>query len=258
MAKGFKHGTSGKKSENPLNFAVVAYPSEVELNTAIPEDTTITTVGVVTTNPITGWYFIAEQPENMAEGELWFSTAKSSALAFNALKKNNVTVYPVSAKQMVSGTLKEVTAKTYQGGEWVEWLTYLLNRNNKFEAITGGWTTEGFKYGSIGFVGSSYSDDGVVINAQQGAIAGVFTANTIDFSNSEKIAVVIETPNTTCNLRLITGKNADDTNGGIVASYTVDIDASGFGEVNISNISVKCHLGILPGAAALLKEVYMK
>ena len=120
MAKGFKHGTSSK-TENPLKFAVVAYASEVDLNTATPEDTTITTIGVVTTNPINGWYFSSVQPENMKEGEVWFATDKSSSTEFNALNNNNIMVYPVGAKQMVSGELKDVTAKTYLKDVWVAW-----------------------------------------------------------------------------------------------------------------------------------------
>ena len=120
MAKGFKHGAS---SASPLNFEVKAYPSEVELNTATAKENTI---GVVTTNPITGWYFNPVQPENMAEGEVWICVGISGAVSFNALKKNGIQVYPLSAKQYVSGALVDKTAKSYQNGKWVEWIRYLL------------------------------------------------------------------------------------------------------------------------------------
>ncbi len=113
MAKGFKHGTS-----SPLNFRVAAYATEDLLKADTPKENTI---GVVTTIPISGWYFAAEQPENMSEGEVWFLVGTSKSVAFNVLKKNNVTIYPMSAKQMVSGALKAVTAKSYQNGEWTEW-----------------------------------------------------------------------------------------------------------------------------------------
>lgn len=148
MAKGFKHGTSGKK-ENPLNFAVVAYPSEVELNTATPEDTTITTIGVATTNPITGWHFATEQPEDMKEGEVWFFTGTSSTVAFNALKKNGIQVYPLSAKQYVSGAWVDVTAKIYQSGSWAGLILYLFNygkqsftwkATNRKSSTSSNWT----------------------------------------------------------------------------------------------------------------------
>lgn len=105
-----------------LNFTVKAFPSEVELNTATA---VANTIGVVTTNPITGWYFASEQPENMAEGEVWFNTGTSSPVKFNALKQKSIMVYPLSAKQMVSGELKDVTAKSYQDGKWVGWIDYI-------------------------------------------------------------------------------------------------------------------------------------
>jgi hypothetical protein len=56
------------------------------------------------------------------------------------LKKNNITVYPLSAKQYVNGAWVDKEAKSYQNGAWVEWMTYLYNRGNEFELLTGGWT----------------------------------------------------------------------------------------------------------------------
>lgn len=143
MGHGYKHGASGKK-ENPLNFEVVAYPSDVELNTATPE---VFTIGVVTTNPITGWYFTATQPENMVEGEVWFATGTSSDVAFNALKKNDVHVYPVKATQYVNSELKEVTAKIYQDREWRLLVneTYLY-KNGTFADAEGGLKQVGVSY----------------------------------------------------------------------------------------------------------------
>jgi hypothetical protein len=151
MAKGFKHGVGGIKEESPLNFAVTAYPSEVELNTAIPEDTNINNIGVVTQNPITGWYFASEQPGNMAEGEIFFNVGTSCPVAFNALKENNITVYPLSARQFVSGALVDVTAKSYQGGAWVEWIqSKYLFKSGSGEAVPFTMKREGYAVVTIG------------------------------------------------------------------------------------------------------------
>ena len=120
MGKGYKHGGSG--GTNPLNFVVKAYPSEVELNTDTPKKNTL---GVATTNPITSWCFAPVQPENMVEGEVWFLSGTNSTAEFNALKSNSIMVYPSGAKQMVSGALKDVVAKTYQDGKWIDWIVYL-------------------------------------------------------------------------------------------------------------------------------------
>ena len=56
----------------------------------------------------------------MAHGDVWFPVGTSSPVEFNALKKNGIQVYPLSAKQMVSGTLNDVTAKCYQSEKWNE------------------------------------------------------------------------------------------------------------------------------------------
>lgn len=110
MAKGFKHGGSGGTS---LNFKVVINPQ--------PESAKENTIWVNTDVPIPKWYFSATQPENMAEGEVWFLVGSSSSVAFNALKNNSLQVYPGSAKQYIGGALVDVTAKSWQNGVWVDW-----------------------------------------------------------------------------------------------------------------------------------------
>lgn len=75
----------------------------------------------VKTEKIGAWYFSATQPEGMKEWDVWISTGTSSQVEFNALKKNGIQVYPISAKQYVNGVWVDKTVKTYQGGKWVEW-----------------------------------------------------------------------------------------------------------------------------------------
>lgn len=107
MAKGFKAGVGGGVA---LNFKVVGNPQ--------PEAPRENTIWVNTDVPIGVWYFSATQPENMAEGEVWFRTGTSSSTAFNALKKQNIMVYPLQAQQYINGALVDVTAKIYQDGAW--------------------------------------------------------------------------------------------------------------------------------------------
>lgn len=129
MGEGRKKGGSG--GGNPLNYKVVGNPQ--------PANPKPNTIWVDTDVKITGHYFRVEQPENMTEGEVWFGTGTSSPGSFNALKKNNITVYPSSAKQMVSGTLVDVKAKSWKDGAWAEWYTYLLKSGVDATEITGGW-----------------------------------------------------------------------------------------------------------------------
>ena len=120
---------------NPLNFKVVG-------GTTAPSNPKENTIWVNTDKEITGWHFTSKQPDDMKEGEVWFSTNTSSTVEFNALKKNGIQVYPIFAKQYVSGALAGKEAKSYQNGEWVDLARYLYNQGNEYTAITGGWSAK--------------------------------------------------------------------------------------------------------------------
>ena len=78
--------------------------------------------------------------DDISEGMVWISTGTSSPTAFNALEKNGITVYPISAKQYVSGAWVDKTAKTYQNSEWVDWITYYYKNGTTYDDMTGGYT----------------------------------------------------------------------------------------------------------------------
>ena len=54
----------------------------------------------------------------MTEGMVWIATGTTSTVEFNALKKNGITVYPLGAKQYVSGAWVDKIAKIYQDSGW--------------------------------------------------------------------------------------------------------------------------------------------
>lgn len=119
MAKGFKHGAGGGGAG--LNFKIVGNPQ--------PSNPAENTIWVDTDVEITSWVFSATEPENPEEGMVWITTGTASTVEFNALKKNGVMVYPISAKQYVSGEWVSKTAKSGKGGAWVDWVadTVLYN-----------------------------------------------------------------------------------------------------------------------------------
>ena len=79
--------------------------------------------------------------EHVSNGTIFITTGKNSTAPINTLKKNNMTVYPVYAKQYISGKWRDMEAKTYQNGEWIDWWNHQLYYYGKdFELITGGWT----------------------------------------------------------------------------------------------------------------------
>jgi hypothetical protein len=126
-----------------LNFNVVGGTAEP----AYPRENII---WLDTDHKINGYSFSATQPENMTEGEVWFPIGAVSNVAFSATKKNPVMVYPLSAKQKIDGVLVDVTAKSYQNGEWVEWIPVgaLCWYGDECVATTGGWTTRTWRRNS--------------------------------------------------------------------------------------------------------------
>lgn len=203
----------------PMNFDVKAYATEALMDADTPKANTI---GVITTTDITGWHFSATQPKNMANGEVWFSVGTSSPVEFNALKKNGIHVYPLSAKQMVSGALKNVTAKSWQGGKWVSWIRYLYKHGDECTDITGGWTNSGFAHNGISLGTVTKDSTGITVTGSSGSTyAGICTQNLIDWSEISELTVYSPTENAKVELRFFTGTNTA-TYASTFTSYVTD------------------------------------
>ena len=150
MGHGFKHGASGA----PLNFKVVGGTTE-------PTNPKENMIWVNTDQKITSWIFSATEPENPAEGMVWISTGAFSTAEFNALKKNGIQVYPLSANQYVNGAWEKKPAKSSRDGAWAEWIVYLYKEGDEYTDVTGGWTASGFTYSGI-TITAGRNDDGVL------------------------------------------------------------------------------------------------
>lgn len=171
---------TGGGGSGGLNFKVICNPQP-----STAKENTIW----VDTDRINNCYFSATQPENMVEYDVWFYTSTYSPVEFNALKKNGIQVYPLSAKQMVSGALKDVTAKSYQGGEWVDWIRYLYNVGDECTSITGGWViVDTASNGSVTKNSKSITLDATGVTGQNHIVV-IYTAEKIDVSDMSKISV---------------------------------------------------------------------
>ena len=116
----------------PLNFKVVGNPQ--------PTNPKENTIWVNTDTKITSYHFSATQPSSPTAGMVWIPTAATSPVAFSAVKKNSLMVYPMSAKQYVSGKWVEKEVKIYQGSKWSSfWNGELYKSGNEYAAVTGGW-----------------------------------------------------------------------------------------------------------------------
>lgn len=225
--------TGGGGGGGGLNFTVVGNPQ--------PTNPKVNTIWVDTDVEITSWYFSATEPETATQGMVWFPTSASSTVEFNALKKNGVQVYPISAKQYVDGAWVAVTAKTRQNGEWVDWWNgELFIDGNQYTHITGGW------YNNTGLYvkySSTYENTGAVpsfdtyitVTAKSDKSANATTKNAIDLTNFSRLSYELssDSAENNCHLavhKLMTGDLANN----MVAE--VQPTPGTKGTLNISNL----------------------
>lgn len=164
-----------------LNFKVVKNPQ--------PTNPSQNTIWVNTDQKITGWYFQPTQPENMAEGEVWFSVDTYSPVAFNALKKNSIQICPISAKQYVSGMLVNKTANIYQGGKWVELVADILIYENgtQYKSLVSIAGTVNF---GIGYITLSANNSGSRVGTADKINLTKFKTVTVDYSDKTSAAEI--------------------------------------------------------------------
>lgn len=191
MAKGFKHGGGGGSASSALNFKIVGGTSQ-------PASASEHTVWVNTDTDITGWVFASAEPEAPAEGLVWISIGIASAAAFNAVKKQQLMVYPIGAKQYIDGAWANKGAQIFLDGAWVSFSTeavYLYLPGDVCESVTGGYAAEGLSEtgsaSSASVPAVTYGDESMVILPGKGSLSStavtykggiVRTANKIDLS----------------------------------------------------------------------------
>lgn len=156
-----------------LNFKVVGNPQL--------ESPSENTIWLNTDVEITGWEITPAAPETALEGMVWIGVGTSGDIAFNALKKNAIQIFPLSAKQYVSGEWVNVKAQIYQGGEWTElWNGVLFENADQYEDITGGWV-KGYSYGNAGTT-ATIDDTGIQLSTVSGSAINVETAKKVSLS----------------------------------------------------------------------------
>lgn len=212
-----------------LNFKVVGNPQ--------PTNPKENTIWLNTDVPIGRWYFSATQPEGLNAGDVWFSIGASSPVAFNALKKNGVMVYPISAKQYIDGALVDKTAKSHQDGEWVDWkLPDLVFFDGTLNTEVVGTMSGNVKNPSVS-------------SGQLRCYAGGNQSNTANTSTHDKYIDVTEYNTLTLNavsasyitagtVRLI------NESGSSVGSVSCNRDSYGVKSIDISKVSGKVKLEV--------------
>lgn len=181
-----------------LASEILAIQSGVELNfevvggTSAPSDPVENLIWVNTDVDITSYIFSPVEPTEPAQGMLWIKTGSSSKVAFDALKKGGILIYPLTASQYVDGAWVSVTAKSYQGGEWAGWIVYLFDNGDQAEDITGGWTfVNGYSSGGCtGSVGETLTMNAIKPGSSTGNYyAGMQTNKTFPTNGASTLKI---------------------------------------------------------------------
>lgn len=130
--------------------AIEAISTGVELNFEVvgaeqPSNPAENTIWINTEVEISTWIFSPVEPEAPVEGMAWILVKDSGDVAFNALKKNAIQVYPVSVKLYTGGAWEKAEAYIYQDDVWTELVGSLVlfdgDDGGDNTDVTGGWST---------------------------------------------------------------------------------------------------------------------
>lgn len=229
-----------------VNFKVVGGVTQ-------PTDPSENTIWVNTSVDISGWVFSASEPAEPVEGLAWLETGAYSNVEFNALKKGDIRVYPLAAKQYVSGAWVEKSALSYQNGTWVAWLRreILYEPGNENIPVTGGWTYTSKGYASdasapgIPTITRGISSLTVQMPNVSGAI--IHPANKIDLTEYSTIVFDGIITGATgyaslCNLR-VWSEFGNYSSTGYSASVTIQKNVDGEVSLDVSELSGKFYIG---------------
>ena len=130
------------------------------------------------------------------EGMVWICTGESSPAEFNALKKNGIQVYPISAKQYVGGAWITKSPKIYQDGEWRGWITYLYN-SGEINDLIGGFTSYAYRHSGSGSTevkptqtnGTDSITLKIALGSNGSAAGSCFGNNKIDVTDYSKLCI---------------------------------------------------------------------
>ena len=156
-----------------LNFTVTGGEQQ-------PQNPQENTIWITTGAEITGWVMSMSQPAAPVEGLVWIELGISPEVELNALKKNAIQLYLLSAVQYVNGKWAEKDTSIYQNGEWVDVLgnIYLFRNGSQYSEITGGWDGT-----------ATVDSDGLMYFAPADGSNGLCTVNKVSKRNATKLCV---------------------------------------------------------------------
>ena len=250
MAKGFKHGAGGGRSE--LNFRVVGSPEQ-------PSTPRVNDIWVSTSDEIITWVFDVSEPVAPVAGMVWIQVDFRSSAPLNALKRNGIHLYPVGVKQYDGSNWSDVTGKLWNGAEWVEIRLpyyYIVNAGGAAD-YAGGWAR-------AGNADSAQNSDGSIYLKTTSNASGNITMKS-GISNFAEYSTMKIVQSTSVNEHKFQIINATGTSIVSVSTYTsvspisVDLSSLGLSKTALYRYRISGDaVGGTSGASTVVTKVWLE
>lgn len=166
-----------------LNFNIIG-------GTTQPSNPKENTIWVNTDATITSWVFSSVCPSPGQGGQIWIKTGTSSDAAFNAVKIQELFVYPIGFYQYLNDNWVSVTTSIYTGSRWIvyekEYLD-LYNYGDECISITGGWIGNNMAYSGQSYGGGyptiTRREDSLLVYQTGNMGSALITQNPIVFTD---------------------------------------------------------------------------
>ena len=206
---------------------------------------------------MTSWSFSATEPANPENGMIWVTTGIGGDKNFNALKKNELQVYPINnVKQYVGAVWVVVTAMNFKNGAWnLWWNGKLYDNGDEFVSVTGGWQAR-----SIGVINANgvkptvekNTDTIVITHSKYATGAALEISNDIDVSDYDILTIDMEVKFGSGYVGVIvydrsikqTGSSQAAPFSNTIAYKSYNGGFSGYATVDVSKINKKVCIGI--------------
>ena len=220
-----------------------------------PTNPTQNMIWIQTETPINRVFFGNDEPnEILTNGDVWIATGNFSSVAFNALKVDNEymnEVYPLNAKQYVGSAWIDVTAKSYQNGEWVNWILYLAGNGVNLSETLG-------TFGNIVAAQWVYTNDTLTLSRKAHAQESAgYSSVEYDVTNLNELVITVTNFSTGDNTTLLGISRKDSITFLAFATitdnnkYVIDISA-------VEGKVVFCCQLSYEGCSITIPEIYMR
>lgn len=230
-------------SKSNLNFKVYRVPSRPTAPGAEND------IAIISSVPMSNWIMSPEKPSGIprTDGDVWIQYSTSGDTR-NILKQNALMIATISAWQYVDGSWVDREAVSCQGGVWVDLVTYLFNNGNQCVDITGGWTSDGYSYGSYTTVPATIGDTMIVSATLTGGsnrACVVGTVNKVDLTNIDILRICVDSFNVNGEVYISASKNVYNDR---IAS--ADIAETGIVDIKVHELNGSYYIAVVASSSS--------